>query len=90
MFYKSLLKAFEAGELAINIDDADNSIVVTSLKGSALINLKAKFLTEKERFFLAESAKYFTNHAIQKRLCKELLRTSSRIATERLSEPGPI
>jgi len=60
MFYKSLLKAFEAGELAINIDDADNSIVVTSLKGSALINLKAKFLTEKERFFLAESAKYFT------------------------------
>ncbi len=38
MFYKSLLKAFEAGELAINIDDADNSIVVTSLKGSKLIN----------------------------------------------------
>lgn len=60
MFYKSLLKAFEAGELAVTIEETENSIVITSLKGSALIKLKAIFLSEKERYCLAQTAKYFT------------------------------
>lgn len=60
MFYKSLKAAFESEKLGVNIEEADGSVVITGLKGSAFLRLKALFLTKKERYYLALQAQYFS------------------------------
>lgn len=60
MFFKSLEAAFESGKLGVNIEETDGSVVITSIKGSAFLRLKAKFLTKRERYSLGLLAKYFT------------------------------